>query len=91
MQAIMNRTFAILFAVFSLVGVISFASQADTVSEQCLPPQDRESLALVQTARSPGGCSSELCCHKQMQQCYDNGGNEECSDQYESCVRSLSN
>ncbi len=46
--------------------------------------------AVILLARSPGGCSSEQCCHDQMQQCYDNGGGTECSDQYEACVNSLS-
>jgi len=51
-----------------------------------MPAAEHQPLLL---ARSPGGCSTEQCCHNQMQQCYDNGGNEECSDRYEACVRNL--
>lgn len=43
----------------------------------------------VALARCPGGCSSEQCCHEQMQQCYDNGGGGECSDRYDSCVKCI--
>lgn len=49
----------------------------------------KKETATILLARSPGGCSTEQCCHAQMQRCYNEGGNEKCSDQYDQCVRNL--
>ncbi len=66
----------------------SWASSENLVNNPLFTQPTTESRPLL-LARSPGGCSTEQCCHNKMQQCYDNGGNEECSDRYEACVRNL--
>lgn len=84
----------ILILTFTTLTLIpSFYAHAALMSErqQHYPTATKlsQSTENIVICRSPGGCSSEQCCHDKMQQCYDNGGNEECSDAYERCVNGL--
>lgn len=79
----------VLCAIF--FGIVASAAQASNELITVTNNITTDNMSNIIIARGPSGCASEQCCHDKMQQCYDNGGNEECSDRYERCVRNLSN
>jgi uncharacterized alpha/beta hydrolase family protein len=76
----------LLVMLFIGIGCIAQAADKENTAKEIITKNEIPTIFL---ARSPGGCSSEQCCHAQMQRCYDEGGNERCSDQYDECVRNL--
>lgn len=84
-----NRIVTVVTVVMLMLSGLSMAKEENYLYGNPMLKEQLLEISLV-VERSPSNdCTTEECCHRKMQQCYNEGGGTKCSDQYDWCVRDL--